>query len=376
MFPNEKIVELVKALKAQDHRKADGLIQELIKTSDSRGAYHVSKRLREVYALPYANIESNGASISGLNKNENVDQLYEIRMPSVNKRNIILSKKNRDIIEEILQSYKNKDKLAANNIPVESRLLLHGPPGTGKTLLAYVIAGELGVPVMHVNIDMLISSYLGETGRNISKIFEEAARNNYLVLLDEFDAIAKNRDDDLEVGELKRVVTVLLQNLDALNSDVMIVAATNHDHLLDKAIRRRFAYEISMEHLDLQAREALLRLFLREVKQRIDYELLATLTSGQSGAYMKLMVNKSLRRWIFANKQIKLMDVLIEEALRSFYGASKIDTRNPVDAGRLSRAIHRLRDFNAKLYTFNHLEDITSVPKSTLNDLVKNEMAR
>jgi SpoVK/Ycf46/Vps4 family AAA+-type ATPase len=373
MFPNEKIITLIKALKSQDNAGADKILEDLIRHSEKRGTYKVSKKLREVYALPYATQQTNrrdGSTPSSIAQNGNDNHnLYEIRQPSVSRKNIVLSGRNTDTLNEILTSYKNRKILAEHNIPVESRVLLYGPPGTGKTLFAYVLAGELGVPVMHVNIDMLISSYLGETGKNISKIFEEAAANNCLVLLDEFDAIAKNRDDDLEVGELKRVVTVLLQNLDMLSSDVIIVAATNHDHLLDKAIRRRFAYEINLDYLDQDAREKLIRLFLRDTRQRLDYSLLAQITEGMSGAQIRSVLNRALRKWVFTDKQSKLLDLAVEEILRYVWGRHTVNTQNPDTASKLARTLAVIRQFNAKKYTYRHLEELTSISDATLNGI-------
>ena len=375
MFPNEKIVDLIKALKAQDNTKSDRLIEDLIKISEKRGTYKVSKKLREAYSLPYSNKTTGESSPSRIPGDPNENNLYEIRRPAVRKKDIILSQSNLELVDEILTSYRNREILAAHNIPVESRVLLYGPPGTGKTLLAYVLAGELGVPVMHVNIDMLVSSYLGETGKNISKIFEEAVANNCLVLLDEFDAIAKNRDDELEVGELKRVVTVLLQNLDALNSDVLIVAATNHDHLLDKAIRRRFAYDINLEYLDNQARDKLLRLFLRETKQRLDYAMLANITEGLSGAQIKLLVNRALRKWIFSNKKLKLMSLCTDEIIRFAYSNIRLNTKAPEDAKKLADVVELLREVDPRRYTFHHIETLTSISDATIHDIFNRQGA-
>lgn len=377
MFPNDKIITLVKALKAQDKSAADRLIEELIRLSEKRGTYKVSKKLREVYALPYAQSppSSGSASPSSLAADTGEHNLYEIRKPHVTHRNIVLSERNKEVLEEVLTSYKNREILAAHNIPVESRVLLYGPPGTGKTLFAYVLAGELGVPVMHVNIDMLISSYLGETGKNISKIFEEAVAKNCLVLLDEFDAIAKNRDDDLEVGELKRVVTVLLQNLDMLSSDVIIVAATNHDHLLDKAIRRRFTYEINLDYLDTTAREKLIRLFLRDARQRMDFGALSEMTEGLSGAQIKSLLNRALRKWVFNGKQTKLMDLAVEEIVRYAYARDRINTKDPEQESRLADLIGMLRKLNPRRYTYTYLEELTSIPDSTLNGIFNRQGA-
>ena len=108
-------------------------------------------------------------------------------------------------------------------------LLIFGPPGSGKTLTAYHIAAKLNLPLVVARIDGLISSFLGTTARNIANLFDFANRYRCVLLLDEFDAIAKVRDDPQEVGEIKRVVNTLLQNLDGRRSFGVTIAITNHD---------------------------------------------------------------------------------------------------------------------------------------------------
>ena len=125
-------------------------------------------------------------------------------------------------------------------MPFNMSLLLYGPPGCGKTSIAYYLAHRLGLPLVTARLDALISSLLGNTAKNLRRVFDFANRQPCVLFLDEFDAIAKARDDQHELGELKRVVNSLLQNMDTYCQHGVLIAATNHQELLDDAIWRRF----------------------------------------------------------------------------------------------------------------------------------------
>ena len=121
-------------------------------------------------------------------------------------------------------------------------------------MLARYIADQLGLPCVEARLDGLMSSFLGTTARNIGALFDFANRYRCVLFLDEFDAVAKARDDAQEVGEIKRVVDTLLQSLDSRNGTGITLAATNHEHLLDSAVWRRFDSRIEIKAPDAEAR--------------------------------------------------------------------------------------------------------------------------
>jgi len=166
--------------------------------------------------------------------------LVDIRYPDRRFSEIILTPEIEKIINRALLEYRKSSLLSAHNLKPRSKLLFCGPPGCGKTLCSDVIAHELGLPLMYVHFDAVVSSYLGETAANLRKIFDYASQGRWVLFFDEFDAIGKSRDDPSEHGELKRVINSFLQLLDGFKGSSIIVAATNHEGLLDPALWRRF----------------------------------------------------------------------------------------------------------------------------------------
>ena len=187
--------------------------------------------------------------------------LADVIYPDSNKTSVILSRSNAEKLDSFILSYQNADKLNSLGIGVSNTLLLHGPPGCGKTKCAYLIAKKLNLPLVIARLDSLISSYLGTTAKNIRTLFEFSQKMPCVLFLDEFDAIAKARDDSNELGELKRVVNSLLQNVDAMSSDSLLLAATNHEQLLDSAVLRRFDYKLEIELPDVNAIIEMIDLF-------------------------------------------------------------------------------------------------------------------
>ena len=194
-------------------------------------------------------------------------------------------------IEDLIGEWANTDQLAALGVQPNMRCVLYGAPGVGKTMLARYIGSRLGLPLVEARLDGLISSFLGTTARNIGALFEFADRYRCILFLDEFDAVAKARDDAQEVGEIKRVVNTLLQCLDARGRRGFTLAATNHEHLLDTAVWRRFDGRIEIALPDATARNAMLERFLAPVKLTdAERKMLVWLTDGMSGADIETLI--------------------------------------------------------------------------------------
>jgi ATPase family associated with various cellular activities (AAA) len=191
-------------------------------------------------------------------------------------------------LDAMLNEWMRVDALRAMGVEPSRSCLIYGPPGTGKTLTAFSLASELQLPVVNARIDGLVSSFLGTTARNIANLFAFANRYRCVLVLDEFDALAKMRDDPHEVGEIKRVVNTLLQNLDSRAGTGLTIAITNHDTLLDTAVWRRFENHIRIDLPDERSRVIMLSTFLLPLLVDDDVvKTLAFIVGSRSGSYLK-----------------------------------------------------------------------------------------
>lgn len=204
-------------------------------------------------------------------------------------------------IETVISEWRNIEKLKEIGVDPARSALIYGAPGTGKTRLALWIAKSLGLPVVLARLDGLMSSFLGTTSRNIGNLFTFVNRYQCVLLLDEFDAIAKLRDDPQEVGEIKRVVNTLLQNLDARKETGFTLGLTNHPNLLDPAIWRRFEIQLEIPKPDSKARIEIVRNFMSPLAPPDSHvRLLAWVTEGASGAEIEMLV-RSYKRATLTN---------------------------------------------------------------------------
>ncbi len=198
--------------------------------------------------------------------------LVEVKEPCRDLEDVILSEENRELVERILHEMRRGDVLSSYGLRPIQKVLFCGPPGCGKTLTAEVIATELSLPLAIIRVDSVVSSYLGETSANLRKVFSFFEEWPVVALFDEFDAIAKERSDTSEHGELRRVVNAFLQMADSYRGESLLIAATNHEGVLDRAIWRRFEELLVFDLPNVDGVRRLLQTKLRGVRREFDFE--------------------------------------------------------------------------------------------------------
>ncbi|MDD2627157.1 MAG: ATP-binding protein [Candidatus Methanomethylophilus sp.] len=192
--------------------------------------------------------------------------LVEVIYPEKYFSDLITTQGKLNQLEQIVKEFNNWDVLVSNGVFPTRRILFYGPPGCGKTLAAQSISSEIGIPMLYVRFDALVSSYLGETASNIRKVFEYAKNDSWVIFFDEFDAIGRSRNDVSEHGEIKRVVNAFLQQLDNYKGRSLVIAATNFEQSLDYAIWRRFDETIRFDMPSNDEKIALFKLNIRRFK--------------------------------------------------------------------------------------------------------------
>ncbi|AWG77378.1 MULTISPECIES: AAA family ATPase [Vibrio harveyi group] len=193
-----------------------------------------------------------------------------------------------EALSQVCLEHSCRNKLLKHDLHPTRSLVFTGPPGVGKTMSAGWLANKLNLPLKTLNLATVMSSYLGKSGSNLHDVFSEAASEPCVLLLDEFDAIAKKRGDDSDIGELKRLVTVLLQLLDQWPSSSLLIAATNHPELVDPAIWRRFEEKIEFKLPTVELIECYLESFCGSGK----FSSLAPFFEGRSFAEIQMTLKK------------------------------------------------------------------------------------
>jgi AAA+ superfamily predicted ATPase len=252
--------------------------------------------------------------------------LLSLKEASRSLDDVVLSNENRLIIDDILEQYHREEVLRSYGMRSTDRLLFCGPPGCGKTLTAEVLATELGRPLAIVRLDSVVSSYLGETASNLRKVFDFIEASPVVVLFDEFDALGKERSDDSEHGELKRVVNAVLQMLDTYQGRSLIIAATNHESMLDTAIWRRFEELIVFNYPSREEILHLLKIKLRGVRREFEPESdsIVSLFEGLSHAEIERIVRRSIKEMILKGQEFLTTRHLEKAQIRELNRKKKI----------------------------------------------------
>ena len=337
----KSIIELTDAALAADYtrvRRAANLIaRELTKA----GKEATAKKLRSL-------VRKRGVPLRASGYLEALPVDSKSRLPLVEEQPwpeapVFLETEANRTFHDFLTDVQHVRELSEKGLASPLCLLLLGPPGTGKTLLASHVAAQLSRPFYVVRLDSVISSLLGDTAKNIRSVFDFVPSQKAVLLLDEMDALAKLRDDHHELGELKRVVNTVIQGLDNLDSHTVVVAATNHPHLLDSAVWRRFPYKIDLGYPDAGVRKDLWAHFLFEDQDESQLsELLASFSEGLSGADIEAIALAARRHALLDSRSVDLASVALA-VFHSDQGKSALPQRGPLNAAQKSRLAQELK---------------------------------
>ncbi|MBU2739827.1 AAA family ATPase [Acidithiobacillus sp. ATCC 19703] len=221
------------------------------------------------------------------------------------EKDIILSDATQSAINETLMEHNRADTLRSYGLQPAQKLLFCGPPGCGKTLAAEVIAHALSMPLVLIRLDSVISSFLGETAANLRKVFDYIAQQPVVALFDEFDALTKDRGDSADHGELKRSVNAVLQMMDSYRGESILIATTNYEALLDKAVWRRFDEVVRFEMPNLEQIKRLLALKLSGIRRNFEPDdgQVASLFKGMSHADIERILRRAVKEMILSGRE-------------------------------------------------------------------------
>lgn len=242
MARSDLLISLVRAGAAGDREMLKSTTEALMADERAKKHHVLADRLqRALSAVPVTPPALTTAATGAGNGRE---AIIEVR-PQIRLEDLLLPLPVRENGRQLVEEHVRADVLRAHGYEPRHRVLLSGPPGNGKTSFAEGVAEALGLPLFVVRYDALIGSYLGETNTRLRKLFDYVRTQPSILFFDEFDAIGKERGDTHETGEIKRVVSFLLMQIDQLPSYVVVIAATNHAELLDRAVWRRFQVRLA-----------------------------------------------------------------------------------------------------------------------------------
>ncbi len=281
---------VIKEEREKNHHLLANDLERLL-YGDQVGLGHGARKLHAVTELP-------------TNKDSGLTLLEE-RAVIREEKDIILSDSTQSAINEILIEHNRADVLRSYGLLPAQKLLFCGPPGCGKTLAAEVIAHSLSLPLVLVRLDSVISSFLGETAANLRKVFDYVVRQPVVALFDEFDALTKDRGDTADHGELKRSVNAVLQMMDGYRGESLLIATTNYETLLDKAVWRRFDEVIGFEMPNLEQIKRLLALKLSGIRRNFEPDdgQIASLFKGLSHADIERVLRRAIKDMILSGRE-------------------------------------------------------------------------
>ena len=253
----EQVKSLMRSHFENDNEKFKTIALQIAAHEAKLGHTSSARDIRDIVQNPKYSTKSKIVKLN--NRNE----MLEEKISDFKLRDLVVTESISEKIKRIIKEYEKKDLLRKNGLKNRSKFLITGEPGTGKTMTASVIANELGLTLYVIQLDKLITKYMGETSVKLRQVFDFINEVNAVYLFDEFDAIGSDRSLDNDVGEMRRILNSFLQYLENEDSHSIIIAATNNPNILDKALFRRFDDVLVYKMPDI---EQIINLFKMKLK--------------------------------------------------------------------------------------------------------------
>lgn len=321
MARSDLLVSLVRAEARGDHGLFVRSVEAMIAEERAKRHHVLADRLSE-------HLKVNGSAVHGspgpLTVDARAQPLFHEITPRRCFEELILDDPVVAACAEVIEEQQRNELLHAHGLEPRNRVLLIGPPGNGKTSVAEAIAERLMFPLISVRYEAVIGSYLGETASRLQRLFDHVRTRRCVLFFDEFDTLGKERGDEHETGEIKRVVSSLLLQVDALPSYVVVVAASNHPELFDRAVWRRFQVRLTLPPPGRPQIDE----WTRRFEKRLDADLgprratIASRLAGLSFAEIEEFGTDVIRRRVLAGPDAEL-DSLVSSRLKQIAQRSR-----------------------------------------------------